>query len=247
MNKPIDPAALEKAVALLKELKQAESQRVFCRMYPEETQGEFYARKLYPKHMEFFAAGAKYRERALMAANRVGKTFGGGGFELTAHTTGEYPDWWEGRRFEKPIDAWAAGKTNETTRDIIQKTLLGNVRGHGPGKTVDGTGVIPKANIGEITWRQGVSDLVDTVKVKHKTGGWSLLGLKSYVQGRGSFEGTAKHLVWFDEEMPLDVYGEAVIRTATTNGLIMVTFTPLEGMSKSVLQFMPREMRPGGE
>jgi phage terminase large subunit-like protein len=115
---------------------------------------------------------------------------------------------------------------------------------------VDGTGLIPKSCLGQeqgqLSWKAGVADLVDTVKVRHKSGGWSELGLKSYQQGRGSFEGTARHVIWFDEEPPMDVYGEALIRTATTQGLIMLTFTPLEGMSQVVQGFLPREMRPGG-
>jgi phage terminase large subunit-like protein len=82
-----------------------------------------------------------------------------------------------------------------------------------------------------------VDDLTDTVKVRHVTGGWSTLGLKSYEQGRGSFEGTSQHLIWFDEEVPVDVYGEGLIRTMTTQGMLIVTFTPLEGMSEMVLQF----------
>jgi len=35
-------------------------------------------RDLYPKHMQFFEAGSRYRERMMMAANRVGKTEGVG-------------------------------------------------------------------------------------------------------------------------------------------------------------------------
>ncbi len=42
----------------------------------------------------------------------------------------------------------------------------------------------------------------------------------------------------------MDVYGECLIRTATTNGIVMLTFTPLAGMSAVVLQFMPAEFRP---
>ena len=48
-------------------------------------------RELYPKHLEFFRAGVEHRERCFLAANRVGKTEGVGGFELTCHLTGEYP------------------------------------------------------------------------------------------------------------------------------------------------------------
>ena len=80
--------------------------------------------------------------------------------------------------------------------------------------------------------------------VKHVSGRWSHIGLKSYEQGRGSFEGTEKHLIWLDEEPPIDIYSECIIRTMTVDGIVMLTFTPLEGMSETVLQFMPQTMKP---
>jgi hypothetical protein len=39
-------------------------------------------RELYPKHLQFFEAGATRRERAFLAANRVGKSEGVGGYEM---------------------------------------------------------------------------------------------------------------------------------------------------------------------
>jgi len=60
-------------------------------------------RELYPKHMEFFRAGATARERLMLAANRIGKTEGLGAYEVTLHLTGRYPAWWEGRRFDHEI------------------------------------------------------------------------------------------------------------------------------------------------
>ena len=93
-------------------------------------------RESYVKHLEFFEAGTRYNERLFMAANRVGKTEGVGAYETTLHLTGRYPAWWKGRRFTKPISAWAAGQTSKTTRDIIQFALLGK----GPRY---GTGMIP--------------------------------------------------------------------------------------------------------
>lgn len=171
-------------------------------------------------------------------------TFSGGGYELACHLTGRYPKWWPGRRFRQPIRAWACGKTNETTRDIVQTVLLGDVAYAGSRKHVDGSGVIPReclgTDAGQITWKQGVQDLIDTIKIKHVTGGWSKLGLKSYQQGRGSFEGTSQHVIWDDEEPPMDIYSEQVVRTATTNGILMLTFTPLQGMSDVVRQFLDR-------
>jgi len=37
----------------------------------------------------------------------------------------------------------------------------------------------------------------------------------------------------------MDVYGECLIRTATTDGIVMITFTPLAGLSEVVLSFLP--------
>lgn len=244
------PEALEAYHSrLIAEAERREARRRFHHLFPDEdvTRPDgsvVYARHKYPKHLEFFEAGALYRERCMMAANRVGKTFGAGGYETTCHLTGLYPDWWTGKKFGGPVRWWAAGKTNETTRDIVQATLLGEITHAGGRKTFTGTGVVPGEMIGGITWKQGVPDLADTVRIKHVSGEWSTLGLKSYQQGRGSFEGTAQHGIWLDEEPPMDVYGECLMRTMTTQGIVMLTFTPLAGMSEVVMSFLPKEMRP---
>jgi len=134
-------------------------------------------RELYQKHMKFFAATAKYNELAVVAANRVGKSYGIGGYLTALHLTGLYPDWFEGRKFHYPIEAWAAGDTSETTRDIIQQILLGN-----PGEL--GTGLIPyDCILGNPTHRAGVPGAVDTVRVRHVSGGTSWLGFKCFAAG----------------------------------------------------------------
>ena len=98
-------------------------------MFPDEGP---YRRELYPRHMEFLAAGATFRERLFMAGNRTGKTETGA-YEMACHLTGQYPDWWQGKRFSKPVNAWACGTTNGTTRDIVQEKLLGPEGAHGTG------------------------------------------------------------------------------------------------------------------
>lgn len=200
-------------------------------------------RELYPKHMEFFNAGSSFIERLFMAANRIGKTEGAGGYEMTLHLTGEYPVWWGGKTFDRPIDAWAAGDTKETVRDIIQEKLLGSVA-----KGEIGTGLIPKHLIVDHSLKSGVADTVDSIFVKHKSGGISQLALKSYDQKRKSFQGTKKDVVWLDEEPSLDIYTECLLRTTDTSGrddaqgIMLLTFTPLMGMSETVMSFLP-----GGE
>lgn len=240
----LPPEEVEQLLDAMYALEDAEKYGKFRALFPPEGPR---ARDLYQKHLSFFAHGLTYRERCFMAANQIGKTTAGA-YEATCHLTGLYPDWWPGKVFKHPIRAWAAGDYNETTRDIVQKELLGDVSWEGSHKGVDGTGMIPQELIGIgpglLTWKQGVSDLIDTVRIQHVTGGWSLLGLKSYMQGRKSFQGTKQHLIWFDEEPPEDVYNEALIRTATTNGITMLTFTPLSGISEVVQGFLPAGMRP---
>lgn len=196
--------------------------------FPAE--GKF-RRDAYPKHMEFFAAGKDRRERAFIAGNRVGKTIAGA-YEATLHLTGAYPDWWTGKRFSKPVKVWAAGDTGKTVKEILQAAMVGDA-GH------RGTGMIPGDLIVHTTAKTGLADAIDTVWVKHVTGGNSVLVFKSYDQRREAFQGTAQDVIWLDEECPLDIYSECLIRTMTTNGLVMLTFTPLSGLTEVVLTFLP--------
>jgi phage terminase large subunit-like protein len=227
-------------LTLLEEKERRKRRRKLFDMYPES--GAL-RRELYPKHVQFFAGGQEHLERCMMAANRVGKTWGVGAYETTVHLTGLYPDWWNGRRFERPISAWVAGDTRTTTRDIVQNALLG-VGGEG-GAGELGTGMVPGDHIvGKPTPMQGVPGGVDTVLVKHKLGGNSVLQFKSYDQGRRTFQGTKKDLCWFDEEPPMEVYEEGLLRLTATapgeeNGLMLCTFTPLLGLSKVALKFLP--------
>lgn len=222
--------------SLLEEAQRRKARRKLFELYPAT--GPL-RRELYAKHMEFFRLGAHdgVTERAMMAANRVGKTWGAGGYETALHLTGLYPDWWDGRRFGHPVEWWAAGDTSETTRDIIQACLLGPLEELG-------TGLIPGVNIiGDPSRRRGVPDAVDTIAVRHKSGGISICGLKSYDQGRKKFQGTAKHGIWLDEEPPVDVYSECLLRLMTTDGLMLLTFTPLEGISEVVDLYLKDEAR----
>jgi phage terminase large subunit-like protein len=189
-----------------------------------------YKRELYAKHLEFFSAGATYRERAFIAANRVGKTQAGA-YEVTLHLTGLYPAWWTGKRFDHPVIAWASGDTSKTSRDIIQLALYGQF--HEPGG-----GMIPRDTILRTTTKTGIADCLETIYVQHVSGGISEIGLKSYDQQRDSFQGTNRHVIWLDEECPYDIYTECLLRTMVVNGMVMMTATPLLGMSDVMRSFV---------
>jgi phage terminase large subunit-like protein len=201
----------------------------------------------YPKQQEFHDYGSSKRERLFMAGNQVGKTFCGGA-EISYHLTGLYPDWWLGKRWDRPTRGWVAGVTGESTRDNPQRILMGTVANG------IGTGSIPKRCLDrdKITLARGVSNLYDTVLVKHfgpdgKSDGWSELKYKSYERGREKWQGDTLDFVWFDEEPDEDIYGEGLTRLRE-GGMVFVTFTPLLGRSKVVLRYIqPDPHDPGAK
>jgi phage terminase large subunit-like protein len=192
-------------------------------------------RASYPKQMQWFKLGKIHQECALFGGNRSGKTVAGT-FADTLHLTGQYPDWWEGYRFDRPTEGWAAGDTGKNTRDILQNALLGK-----PGdEAARGTGMIPGDLILRTTPKHGIADAVETVFVRHvPTGGVSTLQFKSYDQGREAFQGTAQDFIHLDEEPDIDIYTECLLRLMTTDGRLELTATPLRGVTQLMLQFMP--------
>jgi hypothetical protein len=134
LNLDIDSLPPEKVEALVTRLETMKAQRA--------AENKLAHYRPYPKQAAFHEAGAKHRERLLMCANRFGKTMCGAA-ELAFHLTGDYPEWWNGKRFDQPVRAWAAGVTGKSTRDVLQEKLIGP-----PFRESEwGTGMIPKAAI----------------------------------------------------------------------------------------------------
>ncbi|MGL5014163.1 MAG: terminase large subunit domain-containing protein [Bacteroidales bacterium] len=191
---------------------------------------------------DFYKASKNYKSRFLCAANRVGKSFSEAA-EVAWHLTGLYPDWWEGHVFEKPILLWCVGITGDSTRKVLQKELFGTITAKD--KNEIGTGSIPKRLIDlEMMERDG--DKVMTAKVKHhnrkgEVDGWSTLEFRSTQQGEHVLMGATVDYIWLDEEDPfksMEIYAQCVTRTATTGGLITITATPENGLTKLVDMFM---------
>lgn len=201
-----------------------------------------YKRSLYPKHVAFMAAGSKYHQRAFVAANRVGKSLTGM-YELVCHLTGIYPDWWEGVRFNHPIDAWVCSESSSLYRETMQETLFGSFADQG-------TGMIPKHLLIDTTAMQGIANCVGYCTVRHISGGVSKFEAKSYEQGWKKFQGAKRHFILLDEE-PDDpkIVSECITRTAGNEGdegHLVFTFTPLSGISKVVQGFLPNGLIPEG-
>lgn len=189
----------------------------------------------YPKQRDFHDAGAVFKERLLSSGSQFGKTTAGGA-EVAMHLCGRYPDWWLGRRFEGPTRIWVLGNTSEMTRENSQKHLLG--------ENGMGTGMIPKDCIDEkqAYLGHGAGGLYDSMRIRHfnrhgKQDGWSTLLFKTYGKGQENLQGDTIHAFWCDEEPPLDVYIELLARVTRTNGMGMVTFTPLKGATDVYKRF----------
>ena len=184
----------------------------------------------YPKQAEFHSSHA--RERMLMAANQVGKTWCAG-FETAMHLTGRYPEGWKGRRFDRPVRWIAGSESTELTKKGVQRILLGP-----PENAANwGTGAIPKDCLASTAKRQGVPDAVASITVRHISGGLSSCQLQSYDQGRSKWQADTLDGAWLDEEPPEDVYFEVLTRTNTTLGPVYLTLTPLLGISNVVKRF----------
>ena len=174
----LDTLTPDKARAALEKLEAVKAQRA--------AENKLATFKAYKKQREFFAAGKEHRERLLMAANRFGKTECGAA-EMSYHLTGLYPPDWPGKRFDKPVRAWAAGVTSETTRDVVQAKLIGP-----PFTEAEwGQGMVPKSCIVDIAPARGIPSAIDTVSIKHVSGGTSALQFKSFERGREKWQGAA--------------------------------------------------------
>jgi phage terminase large subunit-like protein len=230
-GKSVSHSDLAELLDLLEELDRREEYSGVDKWFKDNTP---YSIKCLPKHNAFFTATKAYREVLLLGGNRSGKT-SSGAYTAALCATGLYPDWWDGIRFDGPVEIWACGDTGQTTRDTVQRALLGPIG-------AEGTGMIPAHLIGRKTKAKGTTDLYDTIEVIHTSGKVSIIGFKSYQQNASSFFGTAKHLVWLDEPCPEDIYNECLIRTSVlpggAEGRIIHTITPKKGLTRLLADFL---------
>lgn len=196
----------------------------------------FPARSKYPKHLDFFARGKSTFARMFLAAVGAGKTEALL-YELSCHARGWYPAWWEGVRYDRPLNIWVCGKTARSVRDILQTKWLG-----APNLEHIGEGMLPVEwlDLNSITRMSQGS--IDSFRIKREDGTTSHIGFKTYEQGVGSFYGTDKDIVAYDEPCPLNIYSQGLMRTRNReNARIMYTVAALEGKTETVKLFMDEQ------
>jgi phage terminase large subunit-like protein len=156
----------------------------------------------------------------LVAGNRTGKTvstwmkFYSSMMGIDMLTKQPVPH----ERFEgKTIDGWIVSDTEDTSIDIIQRTLVREILGD------DESGFL---------W-----NFVDDSCQWTEAGGWkgsrfattngSRCTFKFSTQKRKTFQGTSRTIVWADEEQPKDIMEECRTRIADCNGYLWGTLTPV--------------------
>jgi phage terminase large subunit-like protein len=163
---------------------------------------------------------------------------------MSYHLTGLYPDWWKGRKFTKPINAWAAGVSNPKTVAVVQSELLGKA----DNPLAFGMGAIPQDCIVETTRWPGIPHGKQSATIKHYTNGkmdgYSTLGFLSYEMGFEKFMGSPLDVIWLDEQPPYDIFSQCMTRTADTQGMVYMTFTPETGMTPVIYGFL-NNLKPG--
>ena len=194
---------------------------------------------LYDWQLEFANATNDYHECCLIAANQIGKTTLGTTLDAL-HLLGDYPDGYEGYRFEHPPTCWGLGYSMEKTRDLLQTALFGDI--------VNGAftgGLVPIDKIVSRGWESatGTPNAMRTVQVHHASGGRSKIQFWSYSQGQHAIMGDVVDWFHVDEE-PKDANIRPQVLTRTANGdkgrggRGIYTFTPENGRTDMVVKFL---------
>lgn len=193
--------------------------------------------QLYDWQREFIASTDEYSQVCLIAANRIGKTWTGT-YADAIHALGDYPDDWEGHRFDHAPLIWCLGYSGEKTRDLLQAAIVGRKNGD----RFEG-GLIPPDRILGHESMTGTPNALRTALIQHASGGVSRIQFWSYSQGQHALMGDDVDWYHIDEE-PRDasIFPQVLVRTASGDkgrgGRGILTFTPENGRTDLVIQFM---------
>ena len=171
-------------------------------------------------------------ERAvLLGPNQGGKTYTGA-IETTYRLRGDHP-WRLTANLDRPVHGWLvcmAKKQSLAAQRVLNK-------------------VIPQHLLHPRTeFNDSRGFLNQQIKVKHKSGGYSLLEIKTIGEGAKGSEGSGLSsatldFIWPDEPFPIAIYNELQARLLVRKGSLYCTMTcvgsPMEWFRKRVEQGMP--------
>ncbi len=124
------------------------------------------------------------------------------------------------RALDKPSEVWALTTDYGTSVEVQQAKIYKYLP-----KTIDG-----KPDPAFVSYALWSSENGFTNRVITFTNG-STIRFHSYDQGRERLQGTSLDYVWFDEEPPEDIYKECLMRTLDRSGRVLLTLTPVKGLT----------------
>ena len=97
-------------------------------------------------------------------------------------------------------------------------------------------------------WRpsfsKGTTGLIDQCEIRYKSGGTSIVKFMTYDMQDQAWESDTVHLIWYDEEPEESKWDAGAGRIVTTQGLRILTTTPIFGMSTVIRGFYPTPDAP---
>lgn len=148
--------------------------------------------------------------RAFFGGNRSGKTTAGA-VEVSFHATGRYPEWWEGRKWDRPVVIRCFASDFQKGLKVVTKKL----REWLPKDSI--IHVYKNNQKAEVEWH-----------IQHVTGGISYIDMMTYEQDPYLAEGWNGDIAWFDEPPPRATYIATVRGLVDNNGICLFTLTPLK-------------------
>src|SRR6516164_5780163 len=179
----------------------------------------------YKTQLAFFAAGSTgVHQRLIYGGSQIGKTTCCAA-EVAWHLTGEYPSFWAGKRYSKPIRVWCVGESVVLVRDTVQRKLCSE-------EGEFGSGTIPLESFSKRPIMvPGGTGAIDTIFVRHatdgKVDGTSTLTFKTFEMRRERLQSESIDLVWVDERPDEQIYSELLARTSAVDGHLIVSYTPI--------------------
>ena len=189
----------------------------------------------YPWQRDAIRMTKDNRVVGLIAANQVGKSETAMSI-VACLSTGIIPDWWQGRKYDRPVKIMVAGVDSNHSKNVLMDKLIGT--NNWRMKNERGSGQIPRDFIIEESAVTVRGDDLSSIKIKHVSGQMSEIIFRSYSQGREAAQGFQADIIVIDEQPNDDFWSEALVRTAATGGFVVCSFTPLKGLTGLVEQLM---------
>lgn len=194
----------------------------------------------YEWQSEFHNLGHFAKERLVIAANGPGKSYCVFA-EVAMHATGQYPDWWQGARFDQGgFEIWVGSIDSDMQKKAPQPLLLGDDL-----DDMLGTGWLPLGKIKKINRRQaGIKDVVDEVFVEHISGKPVKISFLTFEQGEKKWQSGAPLVIAIDEEPDESnieqkgIFSEILTRLVRSGGIFLGARTPLYGETALIRHFI---------